>query len=108
MTKISDAAIIKLVVQGRRNRDIADVLVMTEHMVKNRLRNLFDQLGFHNRVELALWWIKNHENPVSARGSCGDSVMDADDRSEGDDSAGLAADRVRRKLHSPSPSLAHD
>ena len=33
----------------------------TEYSVKNRVRNIFDILGVWNRVELALWYVRNVE-----------------------------------------------
>jgi DNA-binding NarL/FixJ family response regulator len=54
--------VIKLVVQGLTNREIAVALIppTTEHVVKNYLRNIYDKLGFDNRLELALWF--THKN----------------------------------------------
>jgi len=54
--------IIKLVAEGHKNREIANVLGTTEHVVKNDLRVIYDKLGFWNRVELALWYeARQHE-----------------------------------------------
>jgi DNA-binding CsgD family transcriptional regulator len=50
-----EQAIIELVAQGLTNRDIAEELGITEYVVKNYLRTIYDQLGLWNRVELALW-----------------------------------------------------
>ena len=49
-------AIIQLVAEGCKNREIADSLGTTEHVVKNYLRVIYDKLGLWNRVELALWY----------------------------------------------------
>jgi DNA-binding NarL/FixJ family response regulator len=49
-------AIIQLVAEGRKNREIADSLGTTEHVIKNYLRVIYDKLGLWNRVELALWY----------------------------------------------------
>jgi len=48
--------IIKGVAEGCKNREIADTLGTTEHVVKNYLRSIYDKLGLWNRVELALWY----------------------------------------------------
>ena len=48
--------IIQLVAEGFKNRDIADSLGTTEHVIKNDLRMIYDKLGLWNRVELALWY----------------------------------------------------
>lgn len=48
--------VIKLVNKGLKNLEIATELTITENMVKNYLRNIYDKLGMWNRVELALWY----------------------------------------------------
>ena len=47
--------VIELVAQGLKNREVADAIGSTEHVVKNHLRVVYDKLGLWNRVELALW-----------------------------------------------------
>ena len=49
--------IIQRVAEGCKNREIADSLGTTEHVVKNYLRLIYDKLGLWNRVELALWHV---------------------------------------------------
>lgn len=56
-----DLCLIKLVTAGLKNKDIAKTMRITEDAVKNRIRRIFDQLGFYNRVELAMWYIKYKE-----------------------------------------------
>ena len=48
--------IIELVARGLKNRDVANEVGTTEHVVKNYLRVIYDKLGLWNRVELALWY----------------------------------------------------
>jgi DNA-binding CsgD family transcriptional regulator len=48
--------IIELVAQGLKNGDVAREIGATEHVVKNCLRAIYDELGLWNRVELALWY----------------------------------------------------
>ena len=48
--------VIQLVAQGLKNREVADAIGTTEHVVKNYLRVIYDKLGLWNRVELALWY----------------------------------------------------
>ncbi|HUE53030.1 MAG TPA: LuxR C-terminal-related transcriptional regulator [Terriglobales bacterium] len=48
--------VIELVAQGLKNREVADAIGSTEHVVKNHLRVVYDKLGLWNRVELALWY----------------------------------------------------
>ena len=59
--------IIELVAEGLKNREVADALGTTEHVVKNYLRVIYDKLGLWNRVELALWYeARRHEQSASA------------------------------------------
>ena len=48
--------VIELVAQGLKNREVANEIGTTEHVVKNYLRVIYDKLGLWNRVELALWY----------------------------------------------------
>ncbi len=55
--------IIQRVAEGCKNREIAESLGTTEHVVKNYLRLIYDKLGLWNRVELALWYeARQHEH----------------------------------------------
>jgi DNA-binding NarL/FixJ family response regulator len=47
--------VIELVAEGRKNKEVAEVIGTTEYVVKNYLRVIYDKLGLWNRVELALW-----------------------------------------------------
>jgi DNA-binding NarL/FixJ family response regulator len=55
--------VIELVAQGLKNRDVADAIGTTEHVVKNYLRVIYDKLGLWNRVELALWYESRRHGP---------------------------------------------
>ncbi|HEV3511375.1 MAG TPA: helix-turn-helix transcriptional regulator [Candidatus Sulfotelmatobacter sp.] len=48
--------VIQLVAEGLKNREVAQEIGTTEHVVKNYLRVIYDKLGLWNRVELALWY----------------------------------------------------
>jgi len=48
--------VIELVAQGLKNGEVAREIGTTEHVVKNCLRAIYDELGLWNRVELALWY----------------------------------------------------
>jgi len=48
--------VIQLVAVGLKNREVAEAIGTTEHVVKNYLRVIYDKLGLWNRVELALWY----------------------------------------------------
>ncbi len=55
--------VIQLVAQGLKNREVADEIGTTEHVVKNYLRVIYDKLGLWNRVELALWYESRRIEP---------------------------------------------
>ena len=56
-----EESVIRLVVQGMVNREIADTLHLSEHTIKNYLFRIFDKLGVSNRVELALYAVAKLE-----------------------------------------------
>ena len=59
--------VIELVAQGLKNKEVANEIGTTEHVVKNYLRVIYDKLGLWNRVELALWYeARRHEQQASA------------------------------------------
>jgi len=61
-TSEREQVIIQRVAEGCKNREIADAIGTTEHVVKNYLRLIYDKLGLWNRVELALWYeARQHE-----------------------------------------------
>jgi two-component system nitrate/nitrite response regulator NarL len=47
--------VVKLVVQGHANRDVAQKLGLTEHTVSNYLFRIYEKLGISSRVELVLY-----------------------------------------------------
>src|SRR5450755_1429127 len=49
--------IVALVVQGFKNKEIAEKMFISEQTVKNHLHNIFDKLGVSDRLELALYAI---------------------------------------------------
>jgi len=60
--------VIELVAQGLKNKEVADEIATTEHVIKNYLRAIYDKLGLWNRVELALWYeARRHEGLVLAQ-----------------------------------------
>jgi DNA-binding NarL/FixJ family response regulator len=52
----------RLVADGLQNKQIAVLVGQSEDGVKNRMIKIFDKLGFCNRLELALWYVKNVEH----------------------------------------------
>ena len=57
LTKREDE-LVRLVAEGLSNRDISRRLGLTEHTVRNYLFRIFNKLGTSNRLELALYVIK--------------------------------------------------
>ena len=49
--------IVALIVQGCKNKDIANQLGTKEQVIKNYLRNIYDKTGVSDRLELALFTI---------------------------------------------------
>jgi DNA-binding NarL/FixJ family response regulator len=47
-----------------KNKEVAEAIGTTEHVVKNYLRVIYDKLGLWNRVELALWY-ESRRSPSS-------------------------------------------
>ena len=52
-----ERSIIACLIQGWRNREIAQQLHITEQTVKNHLRAIYDKVGVSDRLELALYAI---------------------------------------------------
>ena len=46
-----------LLLQGYKNKDIAEALGNSEQVIKNYLRSIFDKTGVSDRLELALFAI---------------------------------------------------
>jgi len=56
-----------MVAQGLKNREIATVLGIGVHVVRNYLSAVYDKVGVSNRVELALWYeARRHEGRLPA------------------------------------------
>ena len=58
--------VMRLVAEGLGNREIAELLALSEHTVKNYLFHIFDKLGISNRVELVLYAVTNPKAAPSA------------------------------------------
>ena len=52
-----EKTIISYLMQGWRNREIAEHLNITEQTVKNHLRSIYDKVGVSDRLELVLYAI---------------------------------------------------
>ena len=44
-------------VEGDKNSDIAIALGVSQNVVKNYFRVLYDKTGMSTRLELAFWWL---------------------------------------------------
>jgi DNA-binding NarL/FixJ family response regulator len=51
--------VLKLVAQGKTNREIATLLYITEGTVKNHITHILSQLGLNSRTQAALWAQEN-------------------------------------------------
>ncbi len=62
--------VVQLVAEGLTNRDISRQLTLREHTVRNYLFRIFNKLGTSNRLELALYVLKQRtEDPGSVFGA---------------------------------------
>jgi two-component system response regulator DevR len=52
--------VLLLVSQGKSNREIGEVLGLSEKTVRNYVSKLLEKLGKSNRIELATYAVKNH------------------------------------------------
>jgi len=57
--------VVRQVVEGLSNREIADQLKLSEHTVKNYLFHIFEKLGISSRVELVTYAVANADKRVS-------------------------------------------
>lgn len=52
--------IANLLVKGMSNKEIADELFISVHTVKANLENIYFKFEIHNRVQLAIYLVKNN------------------------------------------------
>ena len=53
-----ERGIVKLIAEGHSTREIADILTISEHTVERHRANVFQKLGFKNRVALTRYAIR--------------------------------------------------
>jgi DNA-binding NarL/FixJ family response regulator len=66
--------IVALIVQGCKNKDIAQQLGTKEQVIKNYLRSIYDKSGVSDRLELALFTI-HHRVLAEAAAKAGDLIQ---------------------------------
>ena len=66
--------IVALIVQGCKNREIAQRLKTTEQVIKNYLRSIYDKTGVSDRLELALFTI-HHRVLATAAAEMGEKLV---------------------------------
>ena len=65
--------VVSTVVSGYPNGDIAQKFSISVKTVKHHLTNIFDKLGVSNRLELALFAVHHHLEPVPVQAAHSDS-----------------------------------
>lgn len=58
--------VVRLVIEGLGNREIAQQLCLSVHTVKNYLFHIFDKLGISSRTELVMYVLSNSDDSFSA------------------------------------------
>jgi DNA-binding NarL/FixJ family response regulator len=66
--------IVALIVQGCKNKDIAQQLGTKEQVIKNYLRSIYDKSGVSDRLELALFTI-HHRVLAEAAAKAGQLIQ---------------------------------
>jgi DNA-binding NarL/FixJ family response regulator len=56
----TEERIVECLAAGLGNRQIAEVTGHSYFSVGNKLKKIYDKLGFDNGVEVALWWCSRH------------------------------------------------
>jgi len=55
-----EISVIKLIVDGRSNKEIAAIIFITEGSVKNVVTGILEKTGLKDRTQLAVYAVKNH------------------------------------------------
>jgi len=56
-----ELGILKLVGEGLSNKEIAEKLYLSEGTTRNYVTGLLEKLGFRDRTQLAIFYIRNYE-----------------------------------------------
>jgi DNA-binding CsgD family transcriptional regulator len=65
----TERRIAALVVQGHTNREVAAALFVTENTVQTHIRHIFQKLGVRSRTELAVQFLSDPANSMTAAGA---------------------------------------
>lgn len=57
--------IAKLVADGKTNREIAALLVISQRTAECHVENILGKLSFSSRVQIATWFSEHHSQPDS-------------------------------------------
>lgn len=57
---VQERRIFRLILKGRRNKEIAEELHISEGTVRNYISRIYEILGIHNRTALVLWALKHN------------------------------------------------
>lgn len=71
--------ILSLVAEGKKNHEIATILVLSPKTVENRISGILSKLGVQNRTQAAAWYIKHHDSPrhMSGKQEKGRQILSA-------------------------------
>jgi DNA-binding NarL/FixJ family response regulator len=72
--------IVALIVQGCKNREIANRLKTTEQVIKNYLRSIYDKTGVSDRLELALFTL--HHRVLAEAAAMVGSHIEAEEQAD--------------------------
>jgi DNA-binding NarL/FixJ family response regulator len=63
-----EVAVVRCLVEGLTNREIAQILSISQHTVKNYIFKIFDKLGVSNRIELVFHVLatRGHTRPMES------------------------------------------
>lgn len=53
--------VLRLLAEGKQNKEIAHLLVVAEHTVEHHLSHIYQKLGVAGRVEAARWYWMSRE-----------------------------------------------
>ncbi len=54
-----EVEIVRLIIQGKSNKSIADMLSYSEGTIKNKVSKIYEKVGVNDRVKLAIYGIEN-------------------------------------------------